>query len=109
MKNYLYSGETINVTAPAEGAVGGMPLQIGSLIVMPVTSAPAGTLVACKMYGVFTLPKLPADAIGQLAKLYWDNANKRLTLAAEGNTEAGVAWETAAAGTTSVSLKLKEF
>jgi len=110
MKNYVYSGETITVTAPAGGATAGFPLLVGSLIVMPVLTVAAGTPVACKLYGVFeNIPKLAGDNVGQLAKLYWDDANQRLTLSADGNTEAGVAWEAAAAGTTAVSLKIKEF
>lgn len=107
MKNYLYTGDTLDIVAPAGGVVSGNAYLIGTIIGVAVATAAVGATVAMRVEGVFTLPKLSTDVVTQGALLYWDNTNFRLTLTSAGNTLAGIAWAAAGNGPTTVQIKLK--
>lgn len=100
------SGDRLNVTLAA-ATTSGTALLIGTIIGVAVTSGAIGDVVAHEVEGVFELPKLTTDVVTQGAKLYWDNTNKRLTVTASGNTEAGVAYAAADGAATTVLIKLK--
>lgn len=42
-KNYVSSGKTLDFTAPAGGAVAGVPVTIKDLVLIPISGGPAGT------------------------------------------------------------------
>lgn len=107
MKNYLYTGDTLDIVAPAGGVVSGNAYLIGTIIGVAVATAAVGASVAMRVEGVFTLPKLSTDVVTQGALLYWDNTNFRLTLTSAGNTLAGIAWAAAGNGVSTVQIKLK--
>ena len=62
MKNYVQSGGTVTLTAPAGGVVGGNAYLIGSLFVVAVFSAAASMPFAGKTIGVFELSKTTTTA-----------------------------------------------
>lgn len=90
MKNFIQTGEILEVTAPYDVTSGGGVL-VGSIFGFAVTSAVSGQPVNIKRKGVFEHAKTSAQAFTQGAALYWDNTNKVLTTTASGNTLVGAA------------------
>lgn len=90
MKNFIQSGEILEVIAPYDVTSGGGVL-VGSIFGFAVTSAVSGQPVNIKRKGVFEHAKTSAQAVTQGAALYWDNTNKVLTTTASGNTLVGAA------------------
>jgi len=91
----------------------GSTIASGSIIALPggklaiaLADIPDGESGTIAVHGAYKLPKLSTDAVTLGAKLYWDSTNQRLTLTASGNTEAGFAYEAAAAGVTEVACTL---
>jgi len=95
MKNYLQDGDTLTIAAPAAVASGD-PVQIGSIFGVAMADAATGADVAIVREGIFTLPKVSAQAWAVGAKIYWDATNKVCTTAAPGNTLIGTATAAAA-------------
>lgn len=75
MKNYIHSGGTVTVAAPA-AVVSGDGVLVGSLFGVANYSAGNGEEVEIKTTGVFELPKTSALAISVGDLLYWDSAAK---------------------------------
>jgi Uncharacterized conserved protein len=90
MKNFIQSGEILEVTAPYDVSSGDGVL-VGSIFGFAVTSAVSGQPVNVKRKGVFEHAKTSAQAWTQGAAIYWDNTNKVLTTTASGNTLVGAA------------------
>ena len=95
MKNYIQSGDTITVPAPADVKSGSL-VVVGDLCGVAEFSAAAGDAVEITTKGVFTLPKVPAQAWTVGAKLYFVAADQQVTTTATGNTFIGHAVEAAA-------------
>ena len=95
MKNYVYSGEKIDLAAPA-AVTSGAPILIGALFGVCQNTAAEGEDLVVVTQGVFDLPKTSAQAwtIGQ--KVYWDATNSVVSSTATGNSLIGVATEVAA-------------
>lgn len=74
MKNYIQPGDSLEFTAPAGGVVAGTPVLIGSLVVVPTTTAAAGAKFNGDTEGVFTLPKTAGAAWAEGQVLYFDSA-----------------------------------
>ncbi|SEG12409.1 DUF2190 family protein [Marinobacterium lutimaris] len=106
MKNFVQKGETVDFIAPTGGAAAGIPLVVGSLVVIPVLSVPEGYECVGTVEGVFNLPKLSTDTPGQFGKAYWDATNGYVTTTATDNTEIGVFMEALASGTTEADVRL---
>lgn len=94
MKNYIQSGDTITVPSPADVKSGEL-VVVGELFGTAEFSAAAGDPVEITTKGVFTLPKVSAQAWTVGAKLYYVAADKQLTTTATGNTFIGHAVEAA--------------
>lgn len=80
MKNYIQGTTEIRTfTAPTGGVVAGTPLRIGQYVVIPAVTAAEGVLFDGAISGVFTVPKVSAQAwtVGQL--IYWDSATSTFT------------------------------
>lgn len=107
MKNYVDSGDTVTVTAPAAVASGGGVL-LGSLFGVAQNAAENGASLVIVTKGVFDLTKVGSQAWTVGAKVYWDNANKRCTTVATDNTLIGVATEAvgSTAGATTGRVRL---
>lgn len=95
MKNFIQSGDNLEVAAPYDVTSGAGAL-VGSLFGIATTTALSGAKVVLKTCGVFTLAKNSAEAWTVGAKIYWDNTNKVCTTTSSGNTLIGVALAVAA-------------
>lgn len=95
MKNFIAPGEHVTVAAPAD-VTSGDGVLVGDLFGVSQSTVLSGADVVLVRRGVFTLPKLSAQAWTVGAKVYWDNANSRCTTVATGNKLIGCA-ESAAA------------
>lgn len=103
MKNYLCSGERINVTIPSGGLTGGDLYLLGSKVVVVVDGGIETDVVSAATEGVFTVPKeTGAITIGQ--KLYLKAGAKTVTTVATDNAFAGYAY--AAAGSSDATAQL---
>lgn len=89
MKNYVQAGDVLTLVAPYD-LTGGAGLLVGLIFAVAAHSAPLGAAVEAKTSGVYDLTALAADAGAPGAAIYWDNANRRLTVTAAGNTKVGV-------------------
>lgn len=105
MKNFIQRGDTLTFPAPADVASGGV-VQAGAIIGVANGSATLGAPVDVDVVGVFSLPKVAADAFAVGDVLYWDATAKLVTKTASGNTKLGVATEPAGAGAAEVAVRL---
>jgi predicted RecA/RadA family phage recombinase len=87
MKNFVQEGKVLTLTAPAGGVVGGKPVTIGSVVVVPVSDAEAGDSFDGHRCGVFSIDT--ADTPTEGAKAYITGAGQA-TGTATGNTLVGV-------------------
>ena len=95
MKNFIQNGETLTLPAPYN-LVGGQGALIGAIFGVSASDAAIGNNADLATEGVFSLPKVSAQAQALGVKLYWDDATKLVTTVSSGNTLIGVAVEVAA-------------
>lgn len=110
MKNFIQHGQSITHT-PAAAVVAGGVAKIGSRIGVAVSNVAAGAPGTFAAEGVYRLPKLAADAIGQGDSVRWDHLQGVITTATVGAgnaviASAGFALTAAAAGETFVDVKI---
>lgn len=84
MKNFIETGDIVEVTAPSD-VLSGQGVLVGKLFGMAVADAASGKVVNVKTLGVFEVPKTSAQAWSQGADIYWDNTAKVFTTTASGN------------------------
>lgn len=94
MKNYIQPGENLTLTMAAEVASGDGVL-VGSIFGVAQGDAAVGEPVVLVRRGVFSLPKVSAQAWTAGAAVYWDDTAKVLTTVATGNQLVGAAVEDA--------------
>lgn len=97
MKNFIKCGDTLTLTAPVGGVVGGTAYLIGAILVVAVASVAAGAQFEGRRVGVFTLPKA-TGAWTEGALLYWDDTAKNLTTTSTSNRRIGCAAAAALSG-----------
>lgn len=97
MKNFIQSGEVLDVTAPYALASGAGCL-IGSLFGVATGAADNGAAARIATTGVYDLPKVGSQAWTVGARVYWDDTNKHCTTTASTHKLIGVA--VAAVGST---------
>jgi predicted RecA/RadA family phage recombinase len=90
-KNYIQPGDVVTVAAPTGGVASGAGVLVGSLFGIAATTAAQGAPVEIVTTGVFTLPKLSAQAWTVGARIYWDDTNKHCTTTASTHKLIGVA------------------
>lgn len=95
MKNYICTGERLEVAAPAGGLSAGGVYIVGAKATVVISGGAEGVLCAVMTEGVFELNKA-AGAIAIGTRLFWDATNKVLTTTAAGNTYVGYAYKAAA-------------
>ena len=105
MKNYLQSGDVINVAAPYAVASGAGAL-VGSLFGVAMAAAASGATVPLAVTGVFTLAKATGAAWTVGLRLYWDDSAKNVTATASTNKLIGLAVTAAASGDTVGDVRL---
>ncbi|MFL1464421.1 DUF2190 family protein, partial [Roseococcus sp. DSY-14] len=86
----------------AGGILSGQGMLVGAFFGVAAMDAAQNALVECETRGEFELAKEPALAITAGARLFWDNANRRLTTTATGNFQVGIATAAALAADTTV-------
>lgn len=106
MKNYVRFGNSVPATAPAGGVSSGDGVLLGSLFGVATADAAEGEPYEAAVVGVFTLPKVSAQAwtVGQ--KIYWSAADAACTTTASGNTLIGAAFAPAANPSASGEVRL---
>ncbi|NJO53786.1 MAG: DUF2190 family protein [Bacteroidales bacterium] len=84
MKNFIQTGAIVAVPAPAAVKSGDL-VVVGSLFGVATTDADSGATVEIQTEGVFTLPKVSAQAWTVGAKVYWIAADGEATTTAGSN------------------------
>ncbi|MEG0082225.1 MAG: DUF2190 family protein [Massilia sp.] len=88
MKNFIQSGCTLTVIAPAN-VLSGQALLAGAIFGVACSDAVQGAQVEINRFGVYALAAVTADTGAIGVKIYWDNTAKRLTTTATSNTLVG--------------------
>lgn len=105
MKNFIQSGDTVTVPAPA-AVVSGAGVLVGALFGIASFSAGSGAPVEICTKGVYELPKTSAQAWTVGAAIYWDGS--KCTTVGTDNTLIGhalaVAVNPSATGTVRLSV-----
>src|SRR3989304_3266661 len=104
MKNFIQEGRTITVIAPA-AVTSGQLVIVGSIVGVAACGPAAGAEVELTTQGIFELPKVPTDVIGQGDKLYWDSALAQLTKTAGTGSKPLVGYAALAAGDGTTTLR----
>lgn len=91
MENFSQEGEVITLTAPAGGVTTGVPVLIGSLVVVPTVTAAEAAKFSALVTGVVSYTKTGSQAWTEGAKVYWDASPGEFTTTSSGNTLCGVA------------------
>ncbi|WP_330082459.1 DUF2190 family protein [Methylocystis iwaonis] len=94
-KNYVQCGDTIEYAAPYAVSSGDGAL-IGARFGVAMVTLAQGERGNFSHEGVWKLPKAAGEAWTEGVKIYWDDANKRCTTTAGGNTLIGTATAVAA-------------
>lgn len=95
MKNYVMSGEKVEVAAPYDVLSGGGAL-VGSLFGIAQADALSGKTAVLLTRGVVDMAKTSAQAWTVGVRIYWDDSAKVATTTASTNKLIGVALEAAA-------------
>lgn len=104
---FIQTGDVVTLTAPSGGVVAGTPLKIGSLVVVPRTTAAQTVQFDADVTGVHTLPKATGTAWTEGATLYFDTANSNFVTAQSATAcRAGHAIAAAASGDTTGVVRL---
>lgn len=106
MRNYIQPGNSLSITAPAGGVMGGDFVIVGSLFGIAAYDAAEGENAEIVTTGVFELPKAGTAAIAQGAKVYHIAASGLVTATAGSNLFIGHATEGAPEAATSVRVRL---
>lgn len=104
MRNFVQSGDTLTIPAPAAVSSGGVVIA-GALKGVAAGEAASGSPVDVSTRGVFEIAKVAADAFAVGDPVYFDESAGLATSTATGNTEIGYAVAVAAAGAADVRVK----
>jgi len=106
--NYIQPGDTITVPAGADYVSGQVAIE-GEIIGIAMGDALTGAPVDIQTSGVFTVPKVGADAFAVGDPVYYDLAAELATVTTTDNVKLGVTVAAAAASTASVNVRLSGF
>ena len=105
MKNYVQSGSSVTISAPAT-LQSGVGVLIGELFGVAGANAAIGNSVALYTDGIFDLPKeATADTFSIGDAVEWDTANERIS-AVDGGLKIGVVVRSASATDSTVRIRL---
>lgn len=105
MRNFVQRGTTLTLPAPAP-IVSGAGVQVGSIFGIAAEDCAQGFLVDLTVEGVFTLPKVTAQALAIGDAVYWDGTAKLATNVGTGNQRIGVALTVAPNPSGAVDVRL---
>lgn len=104
---YIQPGDVLDLTAPAGGVVKGVPILIGSLVVIPTDTVAQTLPFKGRTVGVHTCPKATGATWSEGQVLYWDSTAGNFATAASATARrAGVAVAAALSVDTSGLVKL---
>ncbi|MBP2197219.1 DUF2190 family protein [Pantoea cypripedii] len=104
-KNFVQNGNTIPLlNSGSEVIASGDLVVVGNIVAIAITDIAEQDTGDGFTEGVFQLPKVSADAFTQGAAVYVSNGTAQAS--AVDGTFAGIAWESAVAGTTVVNVKI---
>jgi predicted RecA/RadA family phage recombinase len=107
MRNYIQPGDSLAVAVPyAGGVLAGQGLLVGALFGVAAVDGAQNAVIEAATQGVFDIAKEPALAITAGARVFWDNANRRVTTTATGNFCIGLATQAALAADATVRVWL---
>lgn len=105
MKNFVQDGDTIDYKVTGTAIKSGNVRMIEDVAAVAVTDGAVGDTIAMHVTGVYELAK-GSGAIKQGQKVYVAADGSGIVPTDTGNKYAGCAWDAAAAGATSVLVKL---
>lgn len=105
-KNYVSEGDVLDYTAGATAVASGSVVVLGKRIGIALGDIAPLSTGSVAVTGVWTVPKLSTDDVGQGELLYWDAVNARLTETPGALPLAGYAAAPAAAGAPAVRIKI---
>ncbi|MEM7667226.1 MAG: DUF2190 family protein [Pseudomonadota bacterium] len=105
MKNYVQMGSHLTVPAPADISSGD-GIVVGSIFGIASIDALTGENVSIATEGVYSMPKVGADAFDVGETVYFDEAAGLMTETSTGNIAVGVAVEVAATSSAAVNVRL---
>jgi predicted RecA/RadA family phage recombinase len=91
MKNYIMSGDTLDLVAPSGGVTSGKGFKVGAIIAIASVTAAAGVTVAGVTEGVFDVDSDTGAAWAAGDVVYWDDTAKVFTKTTTSNTKCGYA------------------
>lgn len=104
---FIQTGDVVTLTAPSGGVTSGVAVKIGSLVVVPRTTAAQTVAFDADVTGVHTLAKATGTAWTEGATLYFDTANSNFVTAQSATaSRAGHAVAAAASGDTTGTVRL---
>ena len=90
MRHFIRPGDSRAVAFPCDGGVtSGHGVLVGAIFGVAAVGAAQNVVAECQTRGVFDITKEPALASTAGARLFWDNANRRLAMT--------LTWDVAAA------------
>lgn len=105
-RNYKQDGNVLTFTAPGGGVVSGNGYLIGGIFCVAQGDAAAAAEFEGMVVGVWTLAKDDTIAWTEGEVLYWDDATKKVTPTATGNTRIGWAAQAEALAATEGAVRL---
>lgn len=106
MNNFKQPGAVLTLTAPAT-VTRGVPVKVGSLVVVPLDDAAASAQFQGCTTGVFDdLKKAAPQAWTEGAKIYWDDSGKECTTTSSTHIWIGHAVADAASAATTGAVRL---
>lgn len=105
MKNFIQRGDVISAVAPYALASGD-GVKVGALFGVACSSAANGAPFELSRYGVYDLAAVAADTGSVGAKMYWDDAARKLTTTATNNILVGCLAQAKANGDTIAQVLL---
>jgi predicted RecA/RadA family phage recombinase len=98
MKNFVSNGESLQLTAPVGGVIGGALIKQGDIVGVVVADALEGDKFTLKIKGAYSgVPKAAAEAWTVGDSLYLKADGSALTKTSDANTFAGYAYSNALA------------
>jgi len=105
MRNFIQSGCTLTVIAPAN-LLGGQGVLVGAIFGVACGDAVQGAEVEVNRFGVYALAAVNADTLAVGDKVYWDNTARRVTKVATNNVLIGAATAAKSGTETSATVLL---
>lgn len=106
MKNFIQTGDLIEVTAPSGGITSGQGMVHGNLFGVAATDAAEGEAVNIATRGVYELAKRTTATFTAGTVVSYDMPNRRCDAPGSGFYPIGVATESAGNGATVVRVRL---